>query len=95
MCVFVPRMMTATLQDVAIEEQNLWLPARRVQNDLFEMIDQLLRISPAIRAQVIEWVGYALDVSSSLSRVNHMRSPMDMAKKHFINALLITRRLHV
>ncbi|XP_022696423.1 ubiquitin conjugation factor E4 A-like isoform X2 [Varroa jacobsoni] len=63
------RMMTATLQDVAIEEQNLWLPARRVQNDLFEMIDQLLRISPAIRAQVIEWVGYALDLCSSRSKL--------------------------
>lgn len=59
--------MTSTVQDVAIEEQNLWLPVRRIHNDLFEMLHQMLRISPAVRALVVEWIGYALEVFNNES----------------------------
>ncbi|OQR76719.1 ubiquitin conjugation factor E4 A-like [Tropilaelaps mercedesae] len=66
---FFERMTTSTVQDVAIEEQNLWLPVRRVQADLFEMIHQMLRLSPSVRALVVEWVGYALELCSSRSKL--------------------------
>lgn len=65
-------MTNMTMQDVAIQEQNMWTPMRRIQESLFDMVNQLLRTSPAVRTLVVEWIGYALQVIDSATQHDGM-----------------------
>ncbi|XP_028967843.1 ubiquitin conjugation factor E4 A [Galendromus occidentalis] len=66
---FFENMTNMTMQDVAIQEKNMWSPMKQIQSVLFDMTNQLLRTSPTIRTLVVEWIGYALQMCSGRSKL--------------------------